>query len=184
MNTPRPSRPNRFQPYVLVPSRRQAALAEAQRALITEQIKPVLSKRAAVQFTQVQLADPPRQHPEGTTPPTITHCVLLKLKEDVTPEQRQDILDGLATLPPIISQIQAYRIGPDAGKDPAKFDIALVGDFNSVDDYKLYGGHAAHIDVITSKIKPFLAERVAVQFSASDCPADMPASKRKKSSER
>ena len=119
------------------------------------------------------MADPPRQHPEGTTPPTITHCVLLKLKEDVTPEQRQDILDGLATLPPIISQIQAYRIGPDAGKDPAKFDIALVGDFNSVDDYKLYGGHAAHVDVITSKIKPFLAERVAVQFSASDCPADM-----------
>lgn len=153
---------------------------EAHVGLITTQIKPVIAKRAAVQFTRVRLADPPRQHPGGTTPPALTHCVLLKLKEDATPEQREDILQGLATLPPMISQIQAYRIGPDAGQDPAKFDIAIVGDFNSVEDYKAYGGDAAHIDVITSKIKPFLEERVAVQFSASDSPSDGPAAKRSK----
>lgn len=153
---------------------------EAHVGLITMEIKPVLARRVAVQFTRVRLADPPRQHPGGTTPPALTHCVLLKLKEEATSEQRQAILDGLATLPPAISPIQAYRIGPDAGVDPAKFDIAIVGDFNSVDDYKAYGGHPAHVDVITSQIKPVLAERVAIQFSASESPSDGPVAKRSK----
>ena len=42
-------------------------------------------------------------------------------------------------LPPTITQIQAYRVGPDAGLDPAKFDIAIVGDFPSPAAYKAYG---------------------------------------------
>jgi 2-keto-4-pentenoate hydratase/2-oxohepta-3-ene-1,7-dioic acid hydratase in catechol pathway len=151
---------------------------EAHVGLIQALIKPVLAKRAAVQFTRLRLADPPRRHPGGTTPPALTHCVLLKLKEDATPEQRQAILDGLGSLPPTIAQIQAYRVGPDAGLDPAKFDVAIVGDFNSVDDYREYAKHEAHVGVITSKIKPFLAERVAVQFSATDSPSDGPATKR------
>ena len=130
--------------------------------LIAEQIKPVLAKRAAVQYSPSDTA----KLPDGAAPPALTHCVLLKLKADATAEQRQAIIDGLSALPGEIPQIRAYRVGPDAGVDPAKFNVAIVGDFASAEEYKAYAKHEKHTGVITALIKPILAERVAVQFSA------------------
>eukprot|EP01043_Picozoa_sp_COSAG02_P026499 COSAG02_NODE_1529_length_12087_cov_326.174258_4_plen_997_part_00 len=132
----------------------------AHTSLIAEQIKPVLAKRAAVQFTPDAAAKLPAH-----TAPALTHCVLLKLKADATAEQRQAIIDGLSALPKEISQIRAYRVGPDAGNDPSKFNIAIVGDFDSESDYQAYAKHDKHTGVIKTLIKPILAERVAVQFS-------------------
>ena len=96
--------------------------------------------------------------------------MLLKLKDDATAEQKTAIIEALSTLPAAIPQIRAYRIGPDAGTDPAKFDLAIVGDFEGVEEYQAYAKHEAHVGVITSLIKPNLAERVATQF-AGDAPA-------------
>lgn len=149
----------------------------AHTSLITSLIKPVLAKRAAVQFSRVQLENPPRVQP-GAIPPTLTHVVLLRLKEDATMEQRQAILDGLRALPAIIPEIQAYRFGLDVGTDPAKFDISIVADFEGTEPYQAYAKNQAHIDLITEKIKPFLAERVAVQFSAGDVTSIEPDAKR------
>ena len=61
MNTPRPSRPNRFQPYVLVPSRRQAALAEAQRALEASEAEATLDEaERALEEREAQLLEAAR----------------------------------------------------------------------------------------------------------------------------
>lgn len=127
-------------------------------ALITERIKPVLEQRAAVQFSAA--ADP------GAA--GVTHCVLLKMKDDATAAQKEAIIAALSALPGDIPQIKAYRVGADAGTDPAKYDIAIVGDFSSKEDYGDYAKHAKHVNVITSLIKPILAERVAVQFAPVD----------------
>ena len=134
---------------------------EAHVGLITSLIKPNLEKRAAVQFA----AD---GAPPGAA--ALTHAVLLKLKDDATAEQKTAIIEALSTLPAAIPQIRAYRVGPDAGTDPAKFDLAIVGDFEGVEEYQAYAKHEAHVGVITSLIKPNLAERVATQF-AGDAPA-------------
>lgn len=130
-------------------------------SLVTEQIKPVLAKRVAVQFSP----DAAAKLPARAAPPALTHCVLLKLKADATAAQRQGIIDALSALPNEIPQIRAYRVGPDTGLDPAKFDIAIVGDFDSEIDYQAYSKHNKHTGVIAELIKPILAERVAVQFS-------------------
>ena len=71
-------------------------------ALVTEHIKPVLEKRAAVQFTAG--ADPSQA-------PGVTHCVLLKLKDDATAAQKEAIIAALSALPGDIPQIKAYRVG-------------------------------------------------------------------------
>ena len=133
--------------------------------VIEEHIKPVLEQRAAAQFT----AD------DGVTdwtasPPPLTHVVLLKLKDDATPEQKKAIVAALRRLPAAINQIKRYRVGRDAGNDRAGFDLAIVGDFTSADDYGSYAKHQQHVGVITALIKPILAERVAVQFSPPPLP--------------
>lgn len=95
---------------------------------------------------------------------TVTHVVLLKLKEDATTAQKTDIIEGLRALPAQIPEIAAYRCGIDLGLDPSGQDIAIVGEFRSIADYQAYAKHPAHIGIITSKIKPLLATRTAVQF--------------------
>ena len=59
-----------------------------------------------------------------------------------------------------------------------------MGDFSGEADYKAYAAHEAHVGVIVSQIKPWLAERVAVQFSATDeVDSGIPPAKRAKGSD-
>ena len=61
MNTPRPSRANHFQPYVLVPSRRQATLAEAQRELEASEAEAALDEaERALEEREAQLLEAAR----------------------------------------------------------------------------------------------------------------------------
>lgn len=131
--------------------------------VISDHLKPVLEKRAAVQF----VADDAPGYDIQTAPPPVTHAVLLKLKDTATPEQKRGIIAALRKLPTAISQIKGYQVGRDAGNDRAGFDVAIVGDFASTADYGTYSRHEKHVAVITNLIKPLLAERVAVQFSTA-----------------
>ena len=95
---------------------------------------------------------------------TVTHVVLLKLKEEATAEQKAAIVSGLRALPSQIPEIAAYRCGPDLGLDPSGQDLAIVGEFASVADYQTYAKHPAHTGLIASAIKPLLVARTAAQF--------------------
>ncbi len=45
--------------------------------------------------------------------------------------------------------------------------MAIVGTFNGMDEYHAYANHAVHVELLTSTIKPLVAERSAVQFLSS-----------------
>lgn len=92
------------------------------------------------------------------------HVVLLRFVPDATAEQRQAVLDGLATLPPLIPELRRYEFGPDAGVSEGNFDLAVVADCDDVDSYRAYATNAAHLAVIAERIRPILAERAAVQY--------------------
>ena len=96
------------------------------------------------------------------------HVVLLKFVSDATAEQRQGVLDGLATLPGQIPELRSYLFGPDAGVNEGNFDLAVVADCDDVAAYRVYATHPAHLAVIAERIRPILADRVAVQYVVAD----------------
>jgi hypothetical protein len=91
------------------------------------------------------------------------HVVLMRWKDDATAEQRSHVSAGLAELPSIISEIRDYKFGNDGGVNEGNFDLAIVADFDDVAGYLVYRDDPDHVALINDRIKPILAERVAVQ---------------------
>lgn len=94
----------------------------------------------------------------------LRHVVLLKFVDEATQEQRQAVLDGLATLPSAIPAIRSYVFGLDAGIAEGNYDIAVVTDFDDAAGYRDYAVHPAHQQLIAERIRPILAARSAVQY--------------------
>ncbi|MCW2946531.1 MAG: Stress responsive alpha-beta barrel domain protein [Actinoallomurus sp.] len=92
------------------------------------------------------------------------HVVVFRWREGATEEQKQTLEDRLNELPGLISELEAYAIGGDAGINPGNFDFAVVADFADRQAYTVYRDHPAHRTVIDECLKPILAERAAVQY--------------------
>jgi hypothetical protein len=66
-----------------------------------------------------------------------------------------------------IPEIRRYAFGPDAGLAEGNFDFAVVADFEDADAYRVYAAHPAHTGLIAERIRPLIAERVAVQYETT-----------------
>lgn len=93
------------------------------------------------------------------------HIVLLTLQPGTTDEQQQSILDGLASLPPAIPEIDEYRYGTDVGLAEGNASIGIVADFADQAAYEVYRDHPVHRAVIEERILPVLGGRTAIQMS-------------------
>lgn len=133
------------------------------KAFIVGSIVPCLAPggRAALQIAGASSA---------TTPGSVTHAVLLKLKADASTAQIAAIVEGLRSLPAKIPAIKSYNVGQQiaAVDDGRNMTLGLVATFASEADYQIYAGHPDHKAVIVDKIVPCLAPggRVALQFQA------------------
>jgi Stress responsive A/B Barrel Domain len=94
----------------------------------------------------------------------IRHVVMFTWKAEATAEEKQRVLTELRTLPPLMSGLHAYHVGPDAGLVPGNFDFAVVADFDDLDSYLAYRDHPAHRAVIDQTITPIRQDRAAVQY--------------------
>jgi len=92
------------------------------------------------------------------------HVVMIRWAEGTTEDQKQAVRDGLAALPKEIPEIHAYRFGDDAGLAPDNFDLVLVADFDTVDDYLVYRDHPVHQKVILDHVRPAASARAAAQY--------------------
>jgi len=95
----------------------------------------------------------------------LRHVVMIKFRDDADAGARQAVLDGLAALPPQVDQIRSYVFGADAGLRPDNFDVALVADFDTPEDFQAYVVHPAHQAFVTDVLSPVTAVRQAVQFA-------------------
>ena len=94
----------------------------------------------------------------------IRHCVLLKFLPETSDQERERAIEGIRGLPEHIPEIAEYTMGFDADLRDGNFDLAVVGDFNSSEDYLVYASHPKHLEVISNHLAPFLADRSAVQY--------------------
>jgi hypothetical protein len=94
------------------------------------------------------------------------HVVMFRWTDEATDDDVAAIAAGLSDLPTQIPEIRVYRHGPDAGVNDGNFAYVVVADFDTVDDYLVYRDHPTHQQLIAERIRPFVAERAAVQYEA------------------
>ncbi|MDG2026843.1 MAG: Dabb family protein [Acidimicrobiales bacterium] len=83
----------------------------------------------------------------------IRHTVLIAC-EGADTAALDAIVDELRTMPSLIPEIVDYTVGRNLGLDGSTADIVVIGDFASVEGYRVYASHAEHIRVINDRIKP------------------------------
>jgi len=95
----------------------------------------------------------------------ITHVVSFRWKPETTEADVERIREGLATLPGLVPTIRTYRFGSDLGIGAnTNMQFAIVATFDSVEDWQVYDTQADHERVRAEIIRPWIAERAAVQF--------------------
>jgi hypothetical protein len=94
----------------------------------------------------------------------IRHVVAFRFNADADTEAREKLVAGLEALPGQVEDIRRYEFGPDAGLAEGNFDFVVVADFEDEAAYGRYAAHPAHVALIRDRIRPFISERVAVQY--------------------
>jgi hypothetical protein len=94
----------------------------------------------------------------------LRHVVLFAWTPEATAEQKQQVTDDLRSLPPLMSGLRAFDVGPDAGVVDGNADFALVADFDDVPSYLAYRNHPTHRAIIDQVINPIIKSRVAIQY--------------------
>jgi hypothetical protein len=94
----------------------------------------------------------------------LRHVVCFRWRDDATSEQKEAVRAGLAALPGKIAEIADYHVGHDVGVRETSWDLGLVAEFASRDDFLVYAAHPEHLAVIEERITPIAADRVSVQF--------------------
>ena len=98
----------------------------------------------------------------------IRHLVMFEWKDGTTAEQIQAVVEGLSRLPSEITEIAAYSFGTDLGLTEGAADFAVVADFVSVEDWRAYLAHPAHVRVVEELVVPIRESRVVVQFEIEE----------------
>ena len=91
---------------------------------------------------------------------TIRHIVLFRFRPGTDAASVAALGDALDDLPSRIDEIRTYRHGADLAVTDGTWDYALVADFASVEDYRSYATHPAHLAVIEARVTP-IAEHIA-----------------------
>lgn len=89
----------------------------------------------------------------------IRHVLLFKHKAGVTEDERNRWIDTMRGLVSEIPEIRALSIGPDVAHSQRSYDVALIIDFESLEDLHTYQIHPAH--VAAAAVSRALSEHVA-----------------------
>jgi quinol monooxygenase YgiN len=94
----------------------------------------------------------------------IRHVALFSWRPEATDQQKQQMVEELRALPPLMTGLCAYHAGPDAGIVEGNFDFAVVADFEDAESYLAYRNHPAHRAVVEQVTTPITRERISVQY--------------------
>jgi hypothetical protein len=94
----------------------------------------------------------------------IRHVTLFAWLPEATDQQKKQVAEELRALPPLMTGLRAFHVGPDAGLVGGNFDFALVGDFDDSESYLAYRDHPAHRAVVEQVTTPITRDRVSVQY--------------------
>jgi hypothetical protein len=80
----------------------------------------------------------------------VEHLVFFNLKDGVSAEDRQALMEGLRTLPGQIPEIKYLACGEDFSGRSKGHEIGLVVRFENRDGLNIYQPHPAHLNFVNS----------------------------------
>lgn len=92
---------------------------------------------------------------------SFVHVVTFKWRDGFSGEP---VVAALRDLTPHLDGVQSYLCGCDIGMAPGAYDMAVVGIFDSRDDFLAYRDHPEHQRILTEMIVPNLADKTTVQL--------------------
>ena len=96
----------------------------------------------------------------------VKHIVLFKLKESLCPAEKMEIMtrfkEAIEALLDTIDCIRAIEVGININQAEL-WDMALVSDFDSMEDLKKYAVHPAHV-AAAALIKDAKIDRACVDY--------------------
>jgi hypothetical protein len=98
------------------------------------------------------------------TSPMIRHIAVFTFADEATDKDIDAMEARLAGLPDVIEVIRSYTFGRDLRLSGEGHDYAVVGDFDSPEDYHTYATHPAHLHVVDTYVKPIIDGVVRVQI--------------------
>jgi hypothetical protein len=78
----------------------------------------------------------------------IRHVVVFKLKPGVSAARRDEWLEVSRRVHAEIDIVRAYSIGVDLLRLPRSYDVAVVADFDSLEDVREYAEHPARLSAV------------------------------------
>jgi stress responsive alpha/beta barrel protein len=95
----------------------------------------------------------------------IIHIVAFRWKPGIPACQVEAVKSQLLEFVSSLPEVRSYRCGPDVGaSEMDNFDFAIVAEFDSIDDWRVYDKHPRHNEIRSGDVRPWIAERAAVQF--------------------
>lgn len=65
-----------------------------------------------------------------------------------------DLIAQLRQLPETIPEIASYTVGRDLELQQGPAKVVVIGDFESIDDYRAYSNHPKHVAILDEMIRP------------------------------
>ena len=78
----------------------------------------------------------------------IRHVVVFKLKPGVSEAQRDEWLEMSRRLHGRIELVREFKIGVDLLRIPRSYDVAVVADFDNLEDVSAYAEHPEHLPAV------------------------------------
>ena len=97
----------------------------------------------------------------------VKHIILWKLKEEFSDAEKENIKagikSGLENLKGIIPGLEHIEV-KTSGLSSSNADLMLDSAFSSEEALKNYAVHPAHVEVADTKVRPFTAQRLCLDF--------------------
>lgn len=95
------------------------------------------------------------------------HIGMLTLVDTATPADRESIRDGLEALVGVVPGLEKADVRFDLGLKEGNASIVFAMTFDTEQSWQAYGGHPAHVAVVTERIAPVLASKAFVQVDGA-----------------
>jgi hypothetical protein len=94
----------------------------------------------------------------------IRHLVVFTWSPDADAARRTTTADALRGLEQSVGGMTSLTVAEDAGLTEGNAHTVLTADFPDVEAFRRYSADPVHLAVIAEHVRPFLAQRSAVQY--------------------
>ena len=94
----------------------------------------------------------------------IRHVVVFTWSADADAERRRSTVEALRRLRGEVGGMTSLVVADDAGLSDGNADTVLIADFPDAEAFYRYAQDPVHLAVLAEHVRPWLAQRSAVQY--------------------